>query len=172
MTITSLLSLLFSTFPPQQGDVKAQMAAIAIAVDGYDVRDIEAAVRAIVRGETDWHNKTWAPSAALLSTEIRKRMDRRLRLEQYDRPRLPPPDVPKSAASRDRVLARMAETVGHLDAVMSADDVEQLAASVARAKRVAARFAPDQDPDAMAKRLNLRTEHYWTAGDKDSEDAA
>ena len=162
------MQMLFATFPPQAGEIDAQMAAYAMAVDGYDIRDIDAAVRAIVRGETDWHNKTWAPSAALLSTEIRKRMDRRLRLEQYDRPRLPPPDVPKSAASRGRVLARMAETVGHLDAVMSADEVEQLAASVARAKRVAARFTPDQDPEAMAKRLHLRTEHYWSAGDEDA----
>ena len=98
-TIPELLELLFSTLPPPKGtaDMTTQIRAYGMALDGHDIRDIEAAVRSLIRGEVDWHNGAFAPSAPLLGAAVREAMYARLERERREKPYVAP-----ALASPDR----------------------------------------------------------------------
>jgi len=131
------LKVLFSTFPPQPGDLAAQIEAYGIALEGHDPRDIEAAVRRFIRGEVEGHNQSFPPTAAKLGGVVRKCMADRLDSEQRDRlsrPQLPPPLVEKSAESQARVLQKTQQAIKDLSKKMLTEDA--------------------------------RKHHYWTAGDE------
>lgn len=85
-TIAHQLKVLFATFPPQSGDVDAQIEAHGIALEGHDPRDIEAAIRKFLRGEVADHNASFAPSAPKLGTVVRQCMSDRLDHERRSNP--------------------------------------------------------------------------------------
>jgi hypothetical protein len=144
MTIPHQLKVLFSTFPPQPGDLAAQIEAYGIALEGHDPRDIEAAVRRFIRGEVDGHNQSFPPTASKLGGVVRQCLAERLDSEHRARmaqPQLPPPDIEKTTEGRQRVRALTEKAIKDLSEKMLT-------------------------PDA-------RRSHRFTAGDRDGhEDAA
>lgn len=98
--------MLFSTFPAPAGNPDAQRAAYALALKGHEAIDVEAAIMRFIRGEVEWHNKAFAPSASLLGGEVNACRNERLESARRARP-VPsaPPSVGHSPDSRDRVRA-------------------------------------------------------------------
>ncbi len=132
------------------------MKAYAVALDGHDMRDIEVAIWRLIRGEIDWHNGQYSPSAPLLGGVVVKARNQRLesesRTKRYTIPSLPKPDVPAATPEeRQRVAARLAR----FDAEMAALDTER-PTEASRAEhwsKVQVRFNPPQDPASLMKRL-------------------
>jgi len=128
ISIPHQLKVLFSTFPQQPGDLAAQIEAYGIALEGHDPRDIQAAVRRFIRGEVEGHNQSFPPTASKMGGVVRKCMADRLDDEHRERmsqPQLPPPEIPKSAESRQRVLRKAEETVQRLTDAMLTDDARR-----------------------------------------------
>ncbi len=94
MTLPTRFQILFATFPPLAGDVRAQLEAYATAIAGHDERDINAAIDMIIRGEAVGHNPAFAPSAAQVGSAIRQCMNARLDTEARSKVYLPPPELP------------------------------------------------------------------------------
>lgn len=147
---TSLLKLLFATFPPQTGDLVAMMQAYEMSLSGHDKRDVEAAVNRLVRGEVPEHNPSFAPSASLLGAVVRKCMNDRLDSERRARkPALPPPDVVRTPESRERVRRLAEEAIRKLGGTMRTEDAERDKRMADLTKRTQERFDPPQDDWAM-----------------------
>lgn len=127
-SIPHQLKVLFSTFPPQPGDLAAQIEAYGIALEGHNPDDIQAAVRRFIRGEVQGHNQSFPPTASKLGGVVRQcmmdRLDHERRLEMA-KPQLPPPSVHKTPESRDRVLAKTKETIAKLTDKMLTDDARR-----------------------------------------------
>jgi hypothetical protein len=161
---SSLLKLLFATFPPQTGDLAAMMDAYDLAIEGHDPRDVDAAVRKFVRGEVEGHNPSFAPSAALLGSAIRKCMNDRLDSDRRaQRPALPRPDIPKTDESRERVRALAAKEIARLASDMRTDDARRDSERKQFMGRVNERFYPEMDEKAMKRRLG------FVAGDPEGD---
>lgn len=95
------------------------MRAYYDAVAPYATQDIEAAVRNFLAGTAPGHNPAWAPPAPLVGAETRRVMNLRLDSEARDRlarPRLPPPDIEHTPASKARVAALVVATANKLSA--------------------------------------------------------
>lgn len=162
-TIPQLLKLLFSTFPPPASkDGDAQLAAYAIALDGHDLRDIEAAVHKLIRGEIAGHNQSFAPTSAVLGAAVIKCRDDRQRHERLVTPprRLPEPAI--SDEERARVATKFSELLGKMDETKKP---ERVAEDKAYWKRINDYFAPDMSPDVAKRRL--RIESGAPEGDRD-----
>lgn len=89
------------------------------AVDQYDVRDIEAACRALLTGSAPGVNPNFVPPAPVVAGECRRQMNLRLDSEARERafrPKLPTPDVERSPESQQRVRELVERTVGELGA--------------------------------------------------------
>lgn len=165
MTIPDLLKLLFSTFPPaSSGEQETQLEAYALALDGHDVRDIEAAVHKLIRGEVAGHNPSFAPSAAMLGSVVRERMNDRLDSEHRRRPpALPKPDVVRTPESMARVAAMTKRAVEGLASAMLTVDAADARRRQKFQDRVQARFDPQSERE-MAERLG-----YSLADPRDDE---
>lgn len=171
-TIPSLLELLFSTFPSAQGvDRAAQMQAYAVALDGHDMRDIEAAIWRLIRGEIEWHNGQFAPSAPLLGGVVVKMRDERLRhdklMRTYTQPALQKPDVPPPTPE-EKARAKAA-----LDAFMAQHRAPKMGDEAKKAEewsRVHVRFDEPQDAASLTKRL-LKDVGYTVGNDAEGEAA-
>lgn len=160
---SSLLKLLFATFPPQTGDLQAMLEAYDLALEGHDERDIETAVRRFIRGEVAGHNANFAPTAAKLGEAVRAAMNDRLDHEhRHKPPPLPPPDIEKTPESRARVAAMVNELIERTAAQNRTDDAAKIKA--AQWAKTNARFTPDMDPDAMRQRLMP-----YASGDEDGD---
>lgn len=121
---TAALNKLFSTYPQSQASDEA-MQAYFDAIEPYDIRDIEAAVKALLTGSILDLNPAFAPSAPLVGSVVRQKMNERLEREQRDRnlrPKLPPPEIEKSPESKARVQAILAKVTGNWSAGFEADD--------------------------------------------------
>lgn len=174
-TIPSLLELLFSTFPSGQGvDRAAQMQAYVVALDGHDMRDIETAIWRLIRGEIDWHNGAFAPSAPLLGNVVAKMRDERYRRAKFDRTyatpvALPSPDVERTPESQARVKAMVEGFVKSVAEALSTEDAKRAAGHNDLVKRTHRRFDPDQDGPSLNSRL-MGVE--FTVGNDAEEQAA
>lgn len=162
---------MFSTFPSAQGvDRATQMKAYAVALDGHDLRDIQTAIWRMIRGEIDWHNGQFAPSAPLLGGVVVKMRDERLRHEKlmrtYSTPTaLPSPDVRRpTPEERARVKAMVAGFVEKHDS-----KAQDQAKRFDDWGRLHARFDPAQDGPSLTKRL---TGTAFTVGNDAEEEAA
>lgn len=154
MTIPDLLKLLFSTFPPaSSGDTEAQLAAYAIAIDGHDLRDIEAAVHRFIRGEVAGHNPSFAPTAASLGAAVIERRNHRLDAESrnYVRNQLPAPTIERTPESRERVAAKLREGIANLANAMLTEDAEVAHRRAAHRSKLFARFDPQSEREAAAR---------------------
>jgi hypothetical protein len=152
------LTILFSTFPPQPGELEAQIEAYGIALEGHDVQDIEAAIRRFIRGEVEGHNQSFPPTAAKLGAVVHECMHKRLdalNLEKRLHPRLPAPDIEHSPESIARVRAMVADLVPKLRTKDAADEVRKAAEQKRWQERMDARFIPDETPEAMKARLHI-----------------
>lgn len=166
-TVQSLMNLMFSTFPPPPGtDLAAQLEAYSIALDGHDLRDIEAGVKRIIRGEYAGHNPSFAPSAATLGSVVIGSRNYRLEREARNvvRNQLPAPTIERSDESRARVAALMETAVSNLASELRTPDAETERRKQAFQSRVFDRFDPPQSEAEMRGRLG------FTAGDPDGED--
>lgn len=151
-----MLRLLFASFPASGGDSEAQLAAYALALDAHDMRNIETAVRKLVRGEYDWHNRAFAPSSAVLGAAVIQERDARLvseRRSQLRQPALPPPDVVKTPEQRARALRLMQEFVETQAAIEASNAADTYQARRERFQRANARFKPDMSDQAVMERL-------------------
>lgn len=122
------------------------------------MRDIEAAVRAIISGTAPGMNPNFAPSAGALGAEVVRQQNLRADSEARSRkPALPPPPVEKSPESQARVKAKV-------------DALLQRMADQARTADAAA--------EQRRKNAWQRTNDYfdkrrgYSIGDPDSEEAA
>lgn len=152
--------MLFSTFPSGQGvDRAAQLQAYAVALDGHDMRDIETAIWRLIRGEIDWHNGAFAPSAPLLGGVVVKMRDDRLRHEKlmrtYSTPnRLPSPEVaPATPESRARVKAMVEGFVKGAAATLRSEDAARDQRHDDMVARTHRRFDPKLDAESVVRRL-------------------
>lgn len=163
---SSLLKLLFATFPPQTGDLQSMLEAYEIALDKHDERDIEDAVRRFIRGEVEGHNANFAPTAAKLGEAVRTSMiDRLDREKRFAKPKLPPPDVVKDDASRTRVKLMVDRFVADMaDTMRTPESAADHLRKAQQWDRTNARFTPDMDDDAMRRRLMP-----FRAGDEDGD---
>lgn len=128
------------------------------AVDQYDVRDIEAAARALLNGSAPGVNPAFIPPAPVVAAEVRRQMNLRVDRENLDKrlhPALPAPDIERTPESRARV----------------ADLVRRAAANLAS--------PPDEDPKERHRRRIAKTNErfdrdpWFEVGDpEDSADAA
>lgn len=87
------------------------------AVASYEAQDVETAVDAFLAGTVPGHNVAYAPPAPQVGAAARQAMVARLDSEhraRMARPRLPPPDVPKTPESRARVKNLVAGVVAKL----------------------------------------------------------
>jgi hypothetical protein len=162
------LKLLFSTFPPPPGDnLAAQLEAYAIALDGHDMRDIEAAVTRLIRGEVAGHNQSFAPSAATLGAAVIERRNHRLDIESrnYVRNQLPAPTVERTPESRARVAAMMQQAVAGLASELRTPDAEAERRKRAFQSRVFDRFDPPQTDEDVRKRLGFEVADSDIEGD-------
>lgn len=165
-TIPNLLKLLFSSFPPPPtDDADAALASYVLALDGYDLRDIEVAVKRLIRGEVPAHsNKAFAPTSAVLGAAVIEARNKRLESESrgYVRNQLPPPTVERTDESRARVLAQMQQfTATNGEAERIAEDARREGWA-----KVNARF--DADLAAMPVSDRLKRLGY-TTGDSDAD---
>lgn len=121
---TAALNKLFSTYPQSQASDEA-MQAYFDAIEPYDIRDIEAAVKALLTGSILDLNAAFAPSAPLLGAVVRQQMNERLEREQRDRnrrPQLPPPDIVKSPESKARIQSILDKITGKWEVGFEAED--------------------------------------------------
>jgi hypothetical protein len=137
------------------------------AVEVYDAGDIEEAVNRFLRGQVDWHNQSFAPSAAMLGSEAKRLRDARLESaarERRMRPALPPPDIEKTPEQR----AKAAEMVKNFVASVSPDVVDADAALRAKSQwaKVNARFMPEQTEEAIRQRCMSEWEASVGASDE------
>lgn len=168
--------MLFSTFPSAHGvEREKQMQAYAVALDGHDLRDIEAAIWRLIRGEIDWHNGQFAPSAPLLGSVVVKMRDERNRraklMRTYATPTaLPSPDVPPATPeSRARVKAMVEGFIKGSAKVMQTEDAARDARHADLVRRTQRRFDPEQNGPSLNSRL-MGTE--FTVGNDAEEEAA
>jgi hypothetical protein len=142
------LQMLFATVPPRAGDdVSAQLEAYAVAIDGHDLRDIDAAIRRLLRGEVAGHNPSFAPSAALLGKVVGQCMTDRLDSERRARkPALPPPAIERSPESIARVRALTEKAVRQLGRTMRTDDARKASARAGRRRAHARAGRPTMNP--------------------------
>jgi hypothetical protein len=155
-TIPDLLRLLFASFPASGGDSEAQLAAYALALDGHDMRDVETAVRKLVRGEYDWHNPAFAPSSAVLGSAVIQERDVRLlseRRAKLRQPALPPPDIEKTPEQRERARQMMQEFVERQAAIEASNQADTYEARRRQFECTNARFKPDLSDHAVMERL-------------------
>jgi len=120
------------------------------------MRDIETAVRKLVRGEYDWHNRAFAPSSAILGSAVIQERDARLfseRRSQLRQPALPPPDVVKTPEQRARALAMVNQFVAEQTELIEGETSEQTKRRQERYAKVNARFKPDLSEAAVMERL-------------------
>lgn len=157
---------MFSSFPPPPGDdLPAQLEAYAIALDGRDLRDIEAAVHRLLRGDVPGHNPSFAPSPALLGSAVRECMNSRLDRDSrnYVRNQLPPPTIERTPESQARVAALMKAAADSLASELRTPDAEEARRKQAFQSKVFDRFDPPQSEADMRHRLHLTP--YETADD-------
>lgn len=150
---------MFSTYPRSDTtDRKSQVAAYALALEGHDPRDVEAAIRKLMRGEVDWHNAEFPPSAPLLGTVViacrDERLDREARDRTYRQPQLRAPDVePPTPESRARVKAMVDGFVKGATASLRTEDAARDKRHDDMVARTQKRFDGPQDADSLNRRL-------------------
>jgi hypothetical protein len=136
--------------------IKVYFDAVAL----YQEQDVEAAVDAFLSGSAPGVNPNFAPPAPAVGGETRRQMNLRVdreNRERASRPKLPPPDIERSAESQQRVRDLMERTVNGLKAM-----------------------SPDEDPQERHRKMLRRTNEYFdgerergfTVGDDDGEEAA
>lgn len=67
---TSVLRALFEAFPTERGG-NGSAATYLMAVEGYSLRAIQAAVKRLIRGEAAGHDGRFLPTPAQVSTAVR-----------------------------------------------------------------------------------------------------
>jgi len=173
--IAAAFDRLFRTYGPQgQGSTPEEVARDRIerikvyfdAVALYDEQDVESAVDAFLSGTAPGVNPAFAPPAPAVGAECRRQMNLRLDRERDTRPALPPPDIEHTADSQERVRAMMASITQKLAEPVTAESAEAAQRSKDHWAKVNQRFAPDMSEKALAERLHLVQDHYWTAGDE------
>lgn len=150
-----MLRLLFASFPASGGDSEGQLAAYAMALDGHDLRDIETAIRKLVRGEYQWHNQAFAPSSAILGSAVSGERNRRLESERRQNMReslaLPAPTIEHTPEQRERAKAMVEQFVADQQRIAGDDQTEQKRRD--QFAKVNAYFMPEQSERAIAERL-------------------
>lgn len=154
-----LVSLLLASFPNfQSGDADAALAAYAMVIGQADQRDVEAGVMMIINGQLPGFDGRFAPTATQLARAIRICLERRVDREIAERRALPPPpddwvDDPPEVKARNR--ARMDELAASLAAQHRTEEAEADRRRDDLSQRTLARFYPDQEPRAAARRLGF-----------------
>ena len=143
-----------------------------MALEGYEHQDIEAAIRKLIRGEVDWHNSEFAPSAPLLGTVViacrDERLDREQRDRRYSQPQITARQEEHSPESRARVKAMVDGFVKNTAKLMQTDDAAAHAANHAKlVERTQKRFDPPQYARAVNERLIGR--NYGLGNDAEGE---
>lgn len=164
---------MFSTYPRSDTtDRKSQVAAYALALEGHDPRDVEAAIRKLMRGEVDWHNSEFPPSAPLLGTVViacrDERLDREQRQRRYNQPQITARQEEHSPESRARVKAMVDGFVKGTAKLMQTDDAAAHEAGHAKlVEKTQKRFDPPQYARALNERLVGR--NYGLGNDAEGE---
>src|SRR5690348_8447584 len=98
---------IFALWPSQAGDDGEELLrGYLLAVDDYPADDVERGVDMLVKGTAPGVSPSYRPKPPEVGAECRCQMMLRLDSEARERafrPKLPPPDVVKDKASRDRV---------------------------------------------------------------------
>ncbi|HYF34540.1 MAG TPA: hypothetical protein VD994_04560 [Prosthecobacter sp.] len=139
------------------------------AVEDWPADDVDAAVTAFIKGTVPGFDGKWAPTAPMLAGACRLAAEKRAReayLDGLRRPALPPPPVEHSPEERARIQAMAKQASELLSSVSSAEDKQREVEVAQRWQRTNQRFAPDMSEKALAERLHLVQDHYWTAGDE------
>jgi len=166
MQVAELLERLFRTYPPPaNGNSEEQIRADRIerakvyfeALAIYETRDIDAGITALLTGSEPGVNPAFAPSAPQVATAARRALNARLDSEYRKRlghPALPPPDIPKTPESRERVRALAQQFAGAVDA-MRTPDAKAEAFKRQREAASAARWDPSVEPGQIKFRLGI-----------------
>jgi len=141
------------------------MRAYFDAIEPFSTGDIEAGVKAFLQGAAPGHNPAFAPSAPMVGAEVRRQMTMRLDADARNRrPALPPPDVVRSAESRERVKALVEHATGKLGEARCTDDARR-SPPKPMSERVRTMLEPDMSSEALALRLG------FGVGNDDEENA-
>lgn len=156
---TALVSLLLGSFPNfQSGDGEAALAAYEIVLTTADERDLQPGVMMLINGEVAGHDGRFAPTAPQLAKAIRQAMNKRVDAENERRARLPSPSdewIDDAPDVKARNKAKLDQLAADLAAALRTDEAETERRRLETMNRTNARFAPDYDPKAMAKRLGF-----------------
>lgn len=150
---------------------KAKVYFDAVAL--YPEDDVEAAVDAILSGSAPGVNPNFAPPAPVVASECRRQMNLRLRrmeLERFNRPALPPPDkAPATPEQRERAMALVRDFVAKVEANNLTEDAGAARRRAEHWQRTNERFYPDMDPEAVAERLLKRPRFESADSDPDGD---
>jgi len=127
------------------------------ALTDYETRDIEAGISNMLAGRAEGFNPAFLPPAPLVAKVVRDAMNARLDSEYRKRlghPALPPPDIPKTPESRERVRALAQQFAGTVDA-MRTPDAKAEDYKRQREAAGAARWDPSMEPGPMSFRLGI-----------------
>lgn len=145
------------------------------AARDHDIRDVEAGVERLMTGRHPGYDGRFAATPPQMGGAILRAMDERLDRERRQRlaqPRLPPPDIKKDRASRERVLAATVDVAERLDAISDDGEAMRRQRMKWQFEKVNERFKPDMNPWETQKRLTGQ-EAPFEVGDADGEvDAA
>lgn len=128
------------------------------AVSEYQTADVLDAVHAFITGSVPGHNPSFAPSAPEVGSACRRAMFKRLDAERLDKLALPPPPdtwVDDAPDVKARNKAKLDQLAADLAAALRTDEAETERRRLETMNRTNARFAPDYDPKAMARRLGF-----------------
>ncbi len=148
------INRLLAGYPPGNWiDPEEALRGYLLAVEDYPADDVTAAVDSLIKGVAPGVNPGFLPPPAVVGSECHRQNHLRAEREARDRalrPRLPPPDIERTAESQARVRALMERTVNGLRAQST-----------------------DEDPVERHRRVVARANQYWDVGDPEgAEDAA
>ncbi len=156
--VAQALDRLFRTYPSFQAGEAADEALRVYfeAVEPYQTGDILDAAQNFITGTAPGVNPSFAPPAPAVAAECRRVMNLRLESEaRSKKPALPPPDVVKSAESRERVRLAAAGLISSLAEQARTEEASKVHDRKSWQDRMDNRFAPDQSEDRMRLRLNI-----------------
>lgn len=156
---TALTSLLLGSFPTfQSGDGAAALGAYEWVFSQADERDWQPGISILINGEYPGHDGRFAPTAPQLATAIRMARDKRLETERRHQLRIAPPEVVEiSEEEQARVKAGFDKLIADLSSKLQTQDASAERRRKAIFAKTNARFMPDMDPSAVARRLGFST---------------
>lgn len=179
--VLAAIDKMLSAFPPLNvpGTADEVLRRYVEAVeDRFDI-DIEGGVDLIVKGKVPGYSGAFAPTPPQFATAVRIAQDQRVSREMDRRPRLPPPDVVRTAESMARVRS-MTEEIG--EKLVPSAPVDKagfpprdLEREVARDRLFADEFITDRSGRKISRSLAKLIGHVeprapnFTAGDPDGD---